>query len=150
MTVLAGPDCQATALKLDRCSAAPPGAVNSRLAVTFHGSDTGTGGQAAMCALSRSAIESGSGMSRSFPPLGGRSTVALMDVASLVSAGRYVCSAYLRRVIFPAAGSIQVPLSTFAAVAFMNAVASTLRSNDRLRSRPSGSVPVMPASVSCA
>ena len=53
--------CHATALKPDLCSAEPPGSVNTSLAVTslpsgtFHGSSTGTGGLAAICAASRSA-----------------------------------------------------------------------------------------------
>ena len=41
---------------------------------SFHGNDTATGGNAAMCADSRSAMLDGSGMSRSFPPLGGANT----------------------------------------------------------------------------
>ncbi len=67
--------CPATALKLERCSAAPPGSVNTSRTVTglpsgvFHGSVTGTGGKVAMCTLSSSATESASGMSRSFPAL---------------------------------------------------------------------------------
>ena len=72
-------------LKLVRCRAAPLRVVNTSRAVVglppdpFHGNVTATGGNAAMCALSRSATLSGNGMSRSFPPLGRRRSSAADD-----------------------------------------------------------------------